>query len=124
MTARLLLKLFGYTWEKRGAYGIRQSIFGFYSGTIIRLERHHISSHDGEYILYYKQKIVGGIYDDRLPVKPVQPAIDYMPNVAYELPYEGAKAMLLVSEVDDKAFLTGLFEAMYDELPQAKPKKK
>ncbi|MDO5069791.1 MAG: hypothetical protein Q4D78_06260, partial [Neisseria zoodegmatis] len=57
-----------------------------------------------------------------LPVKPVQPAIDYMPNAAYELPYEGAKAMLLVSEMDDKAFLTGLFEAMYDELPQAKPK--
>ncbi|KPN72139.1 TfoX/Sxy family protein [Neisseria sp. 83E34] len=78
----------------------------------------------GEYILYYKQKIVGGIYDDRLLVKPVQSAIDYMPNAAYELPYEGAKAMLLVNEVDDKAFLAGLFEAMYDELPDPKPKKK
>lgn len=50
----------------------------------------------GEYILYYKGKIVGGIYDDRLLVKPVKSAIDYMPNAEYELPYEGAKEMLLV----------------------------
>ncbi len=50
----------------------------------------------GEYILYYKGKIVGGMYDDRLLVKPVKSAIDYMPNAEYELPYEGAKEMLLV----------------------------
>lgn len=78
----------------------------------------------GEYILYYKRKIVGGIYDDRLLVKPVPSAIDYMPNVKYELPYEGAKEMLLVDNVDNKEFLKGLFGAMFDELPVAKAKKK
>ena len=75
----------------------------------------------GEYIIYYRGKIVGGIYDDRLLVKP---AIEYMSNAEYELPYDGAKEMLLVGDVDNKEFLTGLFETMYDELPAPKPQKK
>ena len=62
----------------------------------------------GEFILYYRGKIVGGIYDDRLLVKPVKSAVAYMPAARYELPYEGAKEMLLVDEVDNKEFLTGL----------------
>ena len=78
----------------------------------------------GEYIIYYHGKIVGGIYDDRLLVKPVKSAIEYMPNAEYELPYEGAKEMLLVYDVDNKEYLTGLFNSMYDELPAPKPKKK
>lgn len=77
----------------------------------------------GEYIIYFHGKIVGGIYDDRLLVKSVKSAINFMPNVVYEIPYEGAKEMLLVDEVDDKNFLTGLFNAMYDELPAPKKKK-
>ena len=78
----------------------------------------------GEYILYYQGKIVGGIYDDRLLVKPVKSAIAYMPNAGYELPYDGAKEMLLVDDVDSKGFLTGLFKAMFDELPDPKPKRR
>lgn len=78
----------------------------------------------GEFIIYYKGKIIGGIYDDRLLVKPVQSAINYMPNAVYELPYDGAKEMLLVDEVDNKEFLIGLFDAVYDDLPAPKPKKK
>lgn len=78
----------------------------------------------GEFIIYYRGKIVGGIYDDRLLVKPVKSAISYMPTAPYELPYEGAKEMLLVNEVDNKEFLTDLFHAMYDELSVSKPKKK
>ena len=74
----------------------------------------------GEYIIYYRGKIVGGIYDDRLLVKPVKSAIALMPDAAYELPYEGAKEMLLVDDVDNKDFLTQLFNAMYDELPNPK----
>ena len=66
----------------------------------------------------------GGIYDDRLLVKPTKSAISYMPTVTYEIPYENAKEMLLVEEVDNKDFLTGLFDVMYDELPTPKPKKK
>ena len=71
----------------------------------------------GEYIIYYRGKIVGGIYDDRLLVKPIKSAISYMLTATYELPYDGAKEMLLVEDVDNKKFLTGLFNAMYDELP-------
>ena len=71
----------------------------------------------GEYILYYRSRIAGGIYDDRLLVKLTKSAISYMATTTYELPYEGAKEMLLVEDVDSKEYLTGLFIAMYDELP-------
>lgn len=77
----------------------------------------------GEYILYYRGKVIGGIYDDRLLVKPVKSALSLMPTASYELPYEGAKEMLLVDSVDNKEFLTQLFDAMYEELPTPKKKK-
>ena len=77
----------------------------------------------GEYIIYYRGKIVGGIYDDRLLVKPVKSAVSFMPTASYELPYEGAKEMLLVDNVDSKDFLTNLFDAMYEELPAPKKRK-
>ena len=78
----------------------------------------------GEFLIYYRGRLVGGIYDDRLLVKPVRSAISYMPQAQYALPYEGAKEMLLVDNVDDKLYLTSLFEAMYDDLPMPKTKKK
>lgn len=78
----------------------------------------------GEFILYYRGKIVGGIYDNRLLVKPTTSAKALMPNASIEPPYEGAKKMLLVDDVDNKEFLAELFMAMYDELPQPKSKKK
>ena len=77
----------------------------------------------GEYILYFRDKIVGGIYDDRLLVKPVPSAISLMPTAAYELPYEGAKEMLLVEDIDNREFLCNLFLSMYEELPAPKKKK-
>ena len=76
----------------------------------------------GEFILYDRGKIIGGIYDDRLLVKKTTSALKLMPAAICDLPYEGAKEMLLVDEVDSKAFLTKLFEAMYDELPPPKRK--
>ena len=78
----------------------------------------------GEFILYYRGKIIGGIYDDRLLVKKTRAALELMPEAICDLPYEGTKEMLLVDEVDSKAFLTKLFEAMYDELPVPKQKRK
>ena len=74
----------------------------------------------GEYILYYQGKIVGGIYDDRLLIKPVKSAISYMPEAVYELPYEGAKEMLLVDNVDDSEYLCGLFNTIHPDLPAKK----
>ena len=71
----------------------------------------------GEFILYFRGRIVGGIYDDRLLVKPVPAALELMPDAPRELPYPGAKEMLLVEDVDDAEFLQSLFRAMYDELP-------
>ena len=74
----------------------------------------------GEYIIYYRGKVVGGIYDDRFLVKPTKSAVAMMPDANRELPYEGAKEMLLVDDVDNKKFLTELLEAMYEEMPAAK----
>ena len=77
----------------------------------------------GEYILYYRGKVVGGIYDDRFLVKPVKAARERMPEADLELPYAGAKEMLLVDDVENREFLTELLEAMYEELPAPKKKK-
>ena len=74
----------------------------------------------GEYIIYYRGKIVGGIYDDRFLVKPVPAAVALMPDAQKELPYEGAKEMLLVDNVDNREFMCNMLRAMYDELPAAK----
>ena len=78
----------------------------------------------GEYIIYYRGKIVGGIYDDRFLVKPVKSAMEMMPDANMELPYEGAKEMILIDDVEDRDFLSELLEAMYDELPANKKKRK
>lgn len=77
----------------------------------------------GEYILYYRGKAIGGIYDDRFLVKPVKAAAALMPDAALEAPYAGAKEMLLVDKVEDREFLRELLEAMYAELPEPKRKK-
>ena len=78
----------------------------------------------GEYIIYYCGKVVGGIYDDRFLVKPVKAAVTMMPDAELELPYEGAKEMLLVDDVENREFLRELLEAMYEELPAPKKRKK
>ena len=101
-----------------------QEYLQFILGQLSDLEDITYRAMMGEFIIYYRGKIVGGIYDDRFLVKPVKSAISYMPTVSYELPYDGGKEMILVDEVDSKEFLTGLFETMYDELPAPKPKKK
>ncbi len=77
----------------------------------------------GEYIIYYQGKIIGGIYDDRFLIKPTKAAIKMMPDAPLELPYEGAKEMLLVEEIDNRDFLNELLNAMFDELPTPKKKK-
>ena len=77
----------------------------------------------GEYILYYRGRIFGGIYDDRLLVKPVPAAVKLMPDASMELPYEGAKEMIMVDDVDNREFLCELVEAMYGDLLAPKKKK-
>lgn len=77
----------------------------------------------GEYIIYYRGKIAGGIYDDRFLVKPTKSAVAMMPEAGMEIPYEGAKEMLLVDEIDNREFLRDLFDVMFDELPAPKKKK-
>ena len=78
----------------------------------------------GEYILYYRDKIIGGIYDNRFLVKPTKSALEKMPEASMAIPYKGAKPMLLVDNVDNRDFLKGLILAMYDELPEMKKKRK
>lgn len=78
----------------------------------------------GEYLLYYRDKLFGGVYDDRLLVKNIHEARAILPDAPEELPYPGAKPMLLVEEVDDRALLIKLVQAMEPELPQPKPKRR
>ena len=77
----------------------------------------------GEYIIYYRGKIMGGVYDNRFLVKNIKSAREKMPEAALELTYEGAKEMLLVDDVENRDFFTELFDAMYDELPESKKRK-
>lgn len=74
----------------------------------------------GEYVLYCRGKVIGGIYDDRFLVKPTRSALSMMPDAKKELPYEGAKEMLLVDNLDDRAFLRELLDALCAELPARK----
>ena len=74
----------------------------------------------GEYIIYYRGKIIGGVYDDRFLVKPVNSALAMLPGAVKEPPYDGAKEMLLVEDIEDKEFLAKLIDGMYDELPMPK----
>lgn len=76
----------------------------------------------GEYVLYYRGKVFGGVYDDRFLVKPTKSALALMPEAEKELPYKGGKEMLLVEDVENKEFLRQLVAAMYEDLPT--PKKK
>lgn len=76
----------------------------------------------GEYILYYRGKIIGGIYDNRLLLKPTSAAITLLPQAKYELPYEGAKAMLFVEDVDNRELLTALINVTYEALFQPRAK--
>jgi len=76
----------------------------------------------GEYILYYRGKVFGGIYDDRLLIKPVSVAVRLMPDATMEFPYDGAKEMILVDDIDNREFLCELIESMWEELPTSKKK--
>ena len=77
----------------------------------------------GEYVIYCRGKVVGGIYDDRFLVKPTESAKRLMPDAQLELPYEGAKEMLLVDDIDNRVFMKELLIAMADELPASKKQK-
>lgn len=70
----------------------------------------------GEYIIYFKGKVVGGIYDDRLLLKPTEGVEKMLTEVKLELPYEGSKPMISVTDIDDKEFLTDLIEYTYNAI--------
>lgn len=78
----------------------------------------------GEYIIYYGDKVIGGIYDNRFLVKITKTSAEMMPNAMKELPYEGAKEMLLVDNLEDKDFLCKLIKSVYEDLPAPKSRKK
>ena len=78
----------------------------------------------GEYIIYFKGKIIGGVYDDRFLIKPGKASREMMCDATMELPYGGAKEMILVDNIEDKEFLKELIESMYDELPSPRRRRK
>ena len=68
----------------------------------------------GEYLLYYKRILFGGIYDDRLLVKITDSNKKY--NMKESIPYKGAKPMYLVSDVDNKELLKDIIIDTYKDL--------
>ncbi len=78
----------------------------------------------GEYVVYYRDKVIGGIYDDRLLVKVTPSSREMLAHAPLELPYEGAKEMVRIQDLDERDTISALFEAMYDELPKPRPRKK
>ena len=96
----------------------------FILGQLSELEDVSYRAMMGEYILYYREKVIGGIYDNRFLVKPTETARKMMPHAPAELPYEGAKEMLLVEDTDDGNFLQELISQMYEELPEPKKRRK
>ena len=101
-----------------------KSYFEFIQEQLSELDGIAFRAMMGEYIVYYCGKVVGGIYDDRFLVKPTESAKKLMPEAEYELPYEGAKEMLLVDDVESREFLAELIPAVAADLPEAKAKKK
>lgn len=101
-----------------------KSFLEFVTEQLSELEEVRTRPMMGEYLLYYRDKLVGDICDDRLLVKVTPAAEAMLPNAPRELPYDGAKTpMILVDDLDDRAFLRRLLESMYDDLPAPKPKK-
>ena len=78
----------------------------------------------GEYVLYFREKVVGGVYDNRLLLKPVPVARALLPGAELISPYPGAKALLLVEQVEDAPFLCTLLRAIESELPTPKPRRR
>ncbi len=101
-----------------------QDYIHFIAEQLSDLDDISIRSMMGEYIVYYRGKIAAYVCDNRFLVKPVASAIAMLPDAPFQPPYEGAKDMLLVEDIDNRELLRMLFEKMYDELPAPKPKKK
>lgn len=78
----------------------------------------------GEYVVYYRDKVIGGVYDDRFLLKPTESAKVLLPNAERQIPYEGAKEMLLIDDFENAQLIRELLESMYPELPARKPRKK
>lgn len=76
----------------------------------------------GEFIIYYRGKIVGGIYDNRLLVKPTPSALKIMPNAKMEIPYSNGKPMIMVPDIENSELLEKVFISIYSDLPDAKKK--
>lgn len=70
----------------------------------------------GEYLIYCRNKLVGGVYDDRFLVKPTRSAVALLPDAPREEPYPGGKPMLLVTEMENKSLLQELLEAVSKEV--------
>ena len=78
----------------------------------------------GEYVIYYRGRVVGGIYDDRFLIKPTKSARALLPNAPMEIPYDGGKPMIMIEDVENRELLCNLFNAIYADLPTPKPKRK
>jgi len=116
-------KAFLIKWEKRIVMSTSKEYLTFVLERTKEIEGVSHRAMMGEYVLYYKGKVIGGIYENRFLVKPTASAVSMMPDARWEIPYVGAKKMLLVDDLENREFLKELLEKMYDELPFPKKRK-
>ena len=74
----------------------------------------------GEYLLYDRGRLFGGVYDNRLLLKQTVSVAALLPDAPLAAPYPGAKEMLQVEDLDDRALLEALVRAVAADLPPAK----
>ena len=74
----------------------------------------------GEFIIYYHGKIIGGIYDNRLLIKPTESVLKIIPDAKMEIPYPKGKPMIMIPDIENRELLVKLFNAIYSELPERK----
>ena len=108
--------------DRRWSMASTKEYLDFVLEQLSELDEVSIRAMMGEYILYYRGRVFGGIYDDRLLVKPVPAAVKLIPDATMDLPYEGTKEMILVEDVDNREFLCDLVRSMWEELPEKKRK--
>lgn len=101
-----------------------KEFLNYFSETLSSVEGITLRAMMREYVLYYNGKVIGGIYDNRVLVKDIPSARKFLPEAQLQLPYEGAKLMIYLEDFENAEFVKGLFEAMFEELPMPKPKKK
>ena len=75
-----------------------------------------------EYVIYYRDKVFGGVYDDRFLIKPTKTVLERFPDAEFASPYPGGREMVVL-DTEDRTFIKQLVMDMTEEIPAPKEKR-